>query len=126
MRDFLIYHNPDSMGRSARELTELAVVTDKPVSSIQGDRIWLLTGEGQPRRFYLVAWFIADQIGSGADSGFGTCIAGQHGKFFRPIKELNSLEWFDDFKRSQGNFAFGLQPIKDERFVRGLQAVASL
>src|SRR5207253_10871667 len=109
MKDFVIYHNPDAMGRSARELTQLSIVTDKPVSNIQGDRIWLLTGEGQPRTFFLVAWFIAEEIRSGAESGFGTCVSGKDGTIFRPMKELNSLDWFSDFKRSQGNFAFGLQ-----------------
>lgn len=126
MKDFIVYHNPDSMGSSAGELTELSVVTNKPVSNIKGDRIWLLTGEGHPRRFYLCAWFIADHVDRGDDSEFGTLIRGSEGKLFRPMRELTSEEWFPDLKRSQGNFAFGLQTISDSRFVRALEQVADV
>lgn len=41
MRDFVIYHNPDSMGFSANELTELSVVTNKFVSNIEGGTLLL-------------------------------------------------------------------------------------
>ena len=124
MKDFVIYHNPDQMPYSASEITELSVVTNKRVSEIQGDRIWLLTGEGQPRRFYLVAWFIADQAERGSGPRFDTRIFGKQGRFFSPMVELTSRDWFREFQRSQGNSAFGLQRIKDERFVRGLEAAA--
>ena len=125
MKDFVIYHNPEVMGRSASELVEFSVVTNKPVSNIEGDRVWLVTGEGRPRTFYLCAWFIADRVERNTDPEFGTCVAGTHGKFFHPMIELNNEQWFGEFQRSQGNFAFGLQPITDSRFIAGLESAAS-
>jgi hypothetical protein len=112
------------MDSSAREITEFSIVTNKPVSDIEGDRVWLITGEGRPRRFYLVAWFIADEAERWSGPRFGIRVFGEDGQFCDPMVELNSRDWFPDFKRSQGNFAFGLQRITNKRFVEGLEAAA--
>ena len=40
--------------------------------------------------------------------------------------ELNDQDWFEEFKKSQGNFAFGLQRISDERFIRGLEELSEI
>jgi hypothetical protein len=52
--DFLVYHNPESIGYSAREVEVLEIVTDKQVSrEVIGGRVWLLTGEGKPTHVLL-------------------------------------------------------------------------
>lgn len=123
MSEVIVYHNPDSMGYPASEVTGPEVLTDKRLSDdAVGDRIWLLTGEGQPRRFFLRGVFKADCVESGEDEGFRTRVRGSNAKFFDPMIELTNREWFRDLKRSQGNFAFGYQTVSDPRFVRGLES----
>jgi hypothetical protein len=124
MKDFAVYHNPDVMGLSVEKIDGLSIVTDKKVSDMQGHRVWLMTGEGRPRTFLLRSYFIVDRFEIG--DGYQTKLSGKDGRVFDPMLELNKEEWFDDFKRSQGNFAFGLQRIKDEEFIRGLEALAEV
>lgn len=59
------------------------------------------------------------------DERFHTRVLGSAGRLFSPMPVLDDEEWFPEFKRSQGNFAFGFQSITDARFVRGLETVAS-
>jgi|SRR6478609_321102 len=124
MKDFVVYHNPDVMGQSVEQVDGLSIVTDKKVSDMQGNRVWLMTGEGTPRTFLLRSYFIVDRFEIG--DGYKTKLSGKDGKVFEPMLELNAQEWFDDFKNSQGNFAFGLQRIKNEQFIRGLEDLAGV
>ena len=126
MSHYIVYHNPDSMGYPASEITGFSVVTDKPAPpDLEGSTIWLLTGQGTPRRYYLVQRFTADRIESGEDQGFRTRVAAETGDHFHPMIRIDEEEWFRDFLRSQGNFSFGLQRISDDRFITGLEEVAS-
>ena len=120
MKDYVVYHNPDIMGVLAIDVDPFAVVTDKRVAKIRGSRVWLLTGQGNPRTYFVRSYFLVEEIQSGTDSGFETKLCGSVGKAFDPMVELPDAEWFVDFKRSQGNFGFGLQPINDDRFIEGL------
>lgn len=122
MTDYVVYHNPDVRGFSASECQGFSVLTDKtPVGDIGGNRIWLITGEGKPRRYYLAATFIVERVTSGQSEGFATCISADAGQRFQPMISLDVEDWFPDFRRSQGNFSLGFQPIREERFVRGLE-----
>ena len=126
MSHYIVYHNPDAMDYHASEITGFSVVTDKsPPSDLQGSTIWLLTGEGTPRRYFLVQRFTADLIESGEDEGFKTKISSEAGERFSPMLPLDDEDWFADFRRSVANFSLGLQRISDERFITGLEEVAS-
>lgn len=115
------------MGYPASEVTAPVIVTNKRVSEgAIGSRIWLLTGKGRPRRFFLRGLFTITRVESGEDEGFRTRVWGTGERFFDHMIELTHEDWFEDFKRSQGNFAFGFQPITDDRFIRGLESVASV
>jgi hypothetical protein len=123
VNEIVVYHNPDAMGYPASKVTKPVIVTNKTVSpDTVGSRVWLLTGEGQPRRFYVRGTFLVNRIESGEDEGFRTRVWGTGPRFAKPLVEITDEPWFDDFKRSQGNFAFGFQSIRDTRFVRGLEA----
>ena len=126
VKDILVYHNPDSMGYPASDVKEPVIVTNKRVGrETIGDRIWLITGEGQPRRYFLRGVFTVNKIESGEDEGFRTRVWGNEARFFRPMVELSDTKWFPDLRRSQGNFAFGFQVMNVPRFVRGLEKAAS-
>jgi hypothetical protein len=127
MSDFVVYHNPDSMGFPAEEVQTLAIVTDKSATEAVGSRIWLITGEGTPRTFFLCGWFTATSVSPNPAGDFKTLVEGTAGKILRkkrwPI--LNHLPWFPNFKENQGNFAFGFQPINQMDVVRGLEALVT-
>jgi hypothetical protein len=124
MADVIVYHNPDSMGYSASEVVEPVILTNKRVSKdAAGDQIWLITGEGKPRKFFLRGVFTARTVEPGDEEGFRTRVMGVNERFFSPMIELKGA-WFEDLKRSQGNFAFGYQVVTDGHFIQGLEKAA--
>lgn len=126
MKDFVVYHNPDSMGYSASQHGSLSVLTNKKVSDVVGDRVWLITGEGRPRKYFLCSWFFIDHLESGEDVGFVTCLKGETGKSFDPLIPIDSTEdWFKDFRAAQGNFAFGFNLIKDMASIEQLEELGN-
>ena len=125
MRHLVAYHNPEKMGYSADEVTDLCVVTNKAVDSLIGDRIWLIQGEGKPRKYVLRGTFIVASTGPDEEDGFRYVVRGYEGELFVPHIPVGILPWFERFKRSQGNFAFGLQPI-DEAVVRELKRISGV
>jgi Domain of unknown function (DUF3883) len=126
MRHFLVYHNPDAMGYSLNEDSAqepvFSIVTNKPVRTLLGDRIWLITGEGRPRKYYLYETFIVDAIDRDKEkeSPYTNKASGTEGQHFQPMIRLDDQPWFDALRRSQGNFAFGLQAIKDLLLINAL------
>ena len=121
MKDFVVYHNPDVFPVGIMDVDPLAAFTNKPVSDIRGSRVWVLAGSGAPRTYFIRSYFLVEEIGSGAELGFKTKLSGSTGKAFDPMIELSDDEWFVDFKRTLGNFAFGLQSVTDARFIEGLE-----
>jgi hypothetical protein len=113
------------MDGDVESVDALSIVTDKRIADPYGDRVWLLSGRGNPRTFVLRSWFVVDSVESGANDGYETKLAGKSGEVFDPVIELNREPWFEDFKREQGNFGFGFNRIKD-RFAKALEEVAKL
>jgi hypothetical protein len=126
VRHFVVYHNPERMGYSADEVTELCFVTNKGVRNLIGDRVWLIQGAGKPRRYVLRGTFIVASTGPDNDDGFRHVVHGEQGKLFKPQIPIGALPWFERFKKSQGNFAFGLQRIGDEAVIRELKNIAAV
>jgi hypothetical protein len=126
MRHFAVYHNPDAMGYSAEDVHELCFLTNKSVENLIGNRVWLITGEGKPRKYFLRGTFIVGSVAANRDEGFRHIVRGTEGKLFRRRVPVGALPWFDRFKRSQGHFAFGLQRISDEAVIAELKAIGSV
>jgi hypothetical protein len=124
MKHFAVYHNPERMGYSA--VSELCIVTNKSVDNLIGNRIWLIQGEGKPRKYTLRGTFIADSTRADTEDGFRHLVRGQEGTLFKPHIPIGALPWFDRFKRSQGNFAFGLQRIGDHAIVAELKRISGV
>jgi hypothetical protein len=125
MKEYLVYHNPDVMGFELTNAREFSIVTNKKVGNdVRGSRIWLITGKGRPREFFLCNCFVVYRIGPGTRYGFKTRLSGKEGKSFG-FMPLNQENWLHDLKRSQGNFAFGFQRITQSRFINGLKRIAA-
>lgn len=129
MTDFVAYHNPDTMGYEADEVDGFNFLTNKNVPSVVGSRVWMLTGKGRPRTYYLVGHFTPTTRSRYGLAGFAWRIDGPPNSGIQLPKRswlaLNDEEWFSEFRVSQGNFGLGLQPIRDKRFVRGLESALS-
>jgi hypothetical protein len=125
MADFVVYHTADRMGYSAAAVRGFSLLTNKNVPSVIGSKLWLITGEGTPRVYYLRGHFTPNRRTRTEESGFMWLVEGPPTSGVKlPRKRwavLNGRPWFVDFRRSQGNFAFGLQAIRDERFIRELE-----
>ena len=133
MTHFIAYHNPDpppdGMGYAATEIDTscgFQVLTRKPLGQIVGSRVWLVTGEGRPRRYSLVYTFVADEISPSEHPDFRFEVSGRSGRRFRRPVPLDSALWLRPLLRVTGNFGLGLQPISDAEVVAGLESVATL
>ncbi len=110
-RHFVQYHNVDQMGGPPTD--PFCVWTNKETELDEGDRIWLVVGDGGcPKRFYLYSTFIVRQIESCLHRGFRTRIRGINGKVFDRSVPLNDEYWFDSLKERIGRGAFGLTRIQ--------------
>jgi hypothetical protein len=120
VKHFVQYHNTEKQGRlRSRPDGRMAIFTSKPSSKLIGQRIWLVSGEGSPRRYKLENTFVADKV---QESDINI-VSGADGTRFDPPIPLSGLPWFADFLRSQQNFSLGLREIPLD-VVAHLEAIA--
>jgi hypothetical protein len=123
MRHFVQYHNAAVRGPYRHSPRNgFGITTDKTVSSLLGDRIWLVTRCGNPPRYCLCETFIAEEFDRASYGPQRNQATSRLGNSFSPLLAIDSAPWFPALFRVTGNFAFGLQHIKERRIVRGLQA----
>jgi hypothetical protein len=112
MKHFMQYHNSEKMGYSGDRVAELHILTDKSVTDLRGNTVWLISGEGhRPKSYFLCSVFIASEIGAHDEGNFCYYAQGSRGRFFRPPVRIDHYPWFDAFRGRHGNFAFGLQQL---------------
>jgi hypothetical protein len=122
MRHFIAYHNREKMGEHSRPCQ---VYTNKPIHDLTGSVVWIVEGVGRsPKRYNLLGWFTVREVTESPDSKFSTALRGIEPGFEEHVR-LNEFEWFPDFRRRMGNFAFGLQPIVDDKIVSHLKEIAA-
>lgn len=120
-----MYNNPDTVGDLYKK-APLSVFTNKRVSeNVLGGRVFLIAGDEKPRKYFLRCWFTIEDVGSGREHGFATCVSGTDGEVFDPMIEIDQEDWFLKFKKDQGNFAFGFSPIKDADAVEAFERLIS-
>ncbi|MFZ5623307.1 MAG: hypothetical protein ACOY71_02595 [Gemmatimonadota bacterium] len=125
MKDLVGYHNAEKMGYSFQDAGDPMVFrTRKAVNHLVGARLWVISGEGWPRSYFLAGWFIVDRVGPCPEDPSERWVRGTVGQMFKPMIRLNKLSWFPRFRASQSNFSLGLQHIDDE-FVPNFEAVAA-
>jgi hypothetical protein len=114
---FVQYHNSAKMGYGCAEIHKYQIFTRKRLSwlenTVLGSTIWLVASEGNPRRYFLCLTFIAEEVGRADSSAFDSFVSAEHGRRFVGLR-IDGAPWFSHFRRSQGNFAFGLSRIADE------------
>lgn len=123
MTDYVVYHKAELMGYNALDVDKLAIYTKKPASGSVGSRVWLVAGEGSPRKYRLRATFLIGGIEPSDKPGFKNLVSGTDGQFLDPMPLLNTEAWFPAFVEEQGRFAFGFNPIRNRDAEEGFRAV---
>lgn len=123
--NYVQYHNSDARGKLNKNRSNyFGISTKKRISSLVGSRIWLISGRGNPKKYYLEFWFIVDDVKSLAeDTEFKFFVTGKQGKSFKSAILLNKFSWFKDFLKSQQNFSMGLRKI-EKKYVEKLKNLA--
>ena len=123
MNEFVVYHNPESMGYGGKDIDDLGIYTSKAYKDVLGARIWIIAGEDRPRRYYLRAMFVASEVTVSDNPNFKHVVRGKAGHFLYPMPRIDQEPWFASFRKAQGNFAFGFSRTKDAASIAGLRAV---
>jgi hypothetical protein len=112
---FVQYHNPERYGPPGKPAPgePFWIATSKPARRLPGSCVWLILGEGRPRRYSLYEVFIAGWVEPILEADFLYRIAGREGIHFDPPVEVTFYPWFQAMKRSLGNFSLGLTEITD-------------
>lgn len=122
MRHFIAYHNREKMGEPSRPSQ---AYTKKPLRDPKGSVVWIIEGLGRsPKRYNLVGWFTVREVIESQHPEFSTALRGNEPGFKEHIR-LNEFEWFPDFRRRMGNFAFGLQSVVDNKIVNHFKRIAA-
>lgn len=125
MQDYVVYHKAEVMGYKVIDVNNLAIYTNKPTSNVIGSRVWLIGGEGSPRKYKLRAMFIISAVEVSDKPEFKNKITGKAGQLLNPMPILNNEPWFSDFVEEQGRFAFGFNQIKNTIAIERLRAILS-
>lgn len=120
-RHFIQYHNPDKMGRSYERSGDFSIFTNKPyslVAALPGNTVWLIGGEGRPRRYSLCCVFVVDEIGQADEPSFRWYARGAEGRHFPALPRIDDDPWFRPFLWRQANFSLGLRELAQPDIAR--------
>lgn len=103
VKHYVVYHNTEVMGYRPRDFDDLdegtsfSIATNKSVTNLPGNIIWLISGEERPRKYYLCSVFVVDEVGSLEADDFKNYAAGQQGISFhiQPRQNLSVLVIFE-------------------------------
>jgi hypothetical protein len=126
MRHFVQYHNPDKFGPYRCSKRGAQIVTDKSVENLIGDTVWLVSRRNRPARYVLSDVFVVEKTGSNEARSLKNFAFDAQGCWFERPVDIGEEPWFEKLRRVTGNFAFGLQPVRDESVVRGLEIIATV
>ena len=121
MRHFVQYHHPDRDDHPCELSGEFLIYTNKPypmLAGLLGNTVWLIAGEGTPRRYSLAYTFVVDEIGAAADPVFRWYARGSEGRLFEPPPRLDGDPWFGQFLRRNANFSLGLREMHENDVVQ--------
>jgi hypothetical protein len=112
-KNFIQYHKTDQHGPPGRNLRSFRVSTNKPVDNLHGHTLWLISGEGRPKEYFLECYFQVNRVGDypEGEAPFAHFAEGKEGFHFRPPLPLNNYAWFKSLRKSLMDFQAGLTEI---------------
>lgn len=121
MKNCIIYHNPEKMGYSLNTVTDFIAFTNRKVNDEDiGSKVWLITGEGKPKEYFLKMYFVIEDIKSGVEKNFKTKLIGSKGKILNSMVRIDNLPWFNEFRKQMANFR-GFAEIKHKKYIDELE-----
>lgn len=126
MKHYVAFHKVDEHGeyKMVGGYRHLSRFGRKRLENTIGQTVWVISGTktSSGTIYKLCSTYTPEQV---QDEGGGTfCVFGRQGKTFKPHIELNEYSWFESLLEQQGNFAFGMNIIKDEEVIKGLMQLA--
>jgi 5-methylcytosine-specific restriction endonuclease McrA len=131
VQHFVAYHSAETMGYEYKPVDSYVFHSSKPLSLLQravGSAMWAINGTRRKRDgslYTLRAVFIPEDIVDGEGSDFKYAVVGNLGINFDTPIPLNDLPWFAELLRTQNNFSFGINEIKEPVCVAGLLRLAN-
>ncbi|MGY0194573.1 HNH endonuclease [Leptothrix sp. BB-4] len=112
MKHYVQYHNEDINGPLGKGdgMGRFVISASKSINHLVGQRVWLVSGSGKPRRYRLEYTFTVDHIVNGTPNR----AIGYDGERFDPAPLLNDTDWGPAFVKSQQNFSLGVREIPTE------------
>jgi hypothetical protein len=114
-RHFVQYHKTDEWGPPGSREGAFGIDTNKKavVDTAYGGTIWLVTGEGSPKEYFLDCVFIADRVrvNDGFDEYKRYSVLGKRGRKLRSPIRLNGFGWFRELPESLADFGAGFSEI---------------
>ena len=123
MTDYIVYHKAEKMGYPALTVSRLAIYTKKQAAGAIGSQVWLIAGEGSPRKYFLRATFLIGGIEPSDKPDFKSRVTGTDGQLLDPMPLLVGEPWFPGFVEEQGRFAFGFNAIRNAAAEKGLRSI---
>lgn len=123
MKDYIQYHKISEYGQPNSSSGDFRAFTAKSVDKMQGNRVWLISGENQLGKivYNLEYVFMVEQVENCARNE----LRGSQGvKPSRPIR-LNGRPWFTKLQKKHANFSRGMAPVGDE-FIAQLEELMGL
>lgn len=114
MPDYVICHFDSEVGYPAMAVRDFRAFTAKTVTDVViGGRLWLITKDEATGHYFLRMWFRIQDVIEDPSVRLSTELRGSEveGAMFDPMPRIDNRDWFESFKNTQGNFAFGFRPI---------------
>jgi hypothetical protein len=118
IRHFICYHDPDVLGYDFRDIDHFHVLTNKSTRDLEGDVVWLIGRSWSGLAYYLVSRFRVEQVW--ASEGW-IHLSGSKGHQFSPPRRVTKKPWFVHYKDAMHGLSHGLQHVKNEIVLRGLE-----
>jgi len=122
MEEFVQYHNPQYAEFPEETAERFSIYTSKRVDDIRGSRVWLIARKAETSEYYLVYWFVVDDVVYG-QAGEPDHVNGVSGQWLQPARRIDQEPWFETLRSHLGNFAFGLRRVTDRTLCKSLVSV---
>jgi hypothetical protein len=113
----------DRMKRYTPSEKNFSILTNKSLNPTKGDIVWLVVGEGKPRRYSLGSRFVVEGRHTGGGGRFKYEIFGLKGRDFVPLSLIDTLPWFQELFTKTAHFSTCLQVIRSANIINGLESV---
>jgi hypothetical protein len=110
---YVQYHKTDQYGPPGSRPGHFGIETNKSVDGLHGSTVWLISGEGTPKEYFLDCFFVVDEVGilSDDDPDFKYYVRGKRGRKLKPHIPVSQYGWFRDLRARLADFAAGLSDI---------------